>query len=84
MDKNRTAILQANDERWFDFDYNYWSFDGFEQQQNGYLAPSGGNSQYADQKRIFNDIGTRLIQQAFKGYHSTLFAYGQTGMLKKY
>ena len=31
----------------FTFDYSYWSHDGFEEREDGYLAPSKPN--YADQ-----------------------------------
>ena len=80
MEGNTTTLLQFGDnyERTFDYDYSYWSFDGFEKQSNGYFTPSL-RSNYTDQNRIYNDIGSHVINNMFRGYHTTLFAYGQTG-----
>jgi hypothetical protein len=83
MEGNKTCLLEFGEhfERWFDFDYCYWSFDGFEKQSNGYFTPSAKNSNYTDQNRVYNDIGTSVVNNVFRGYHTTLFAYGQTGKL---
>lgn len=69
-------------ERKFTFDYSFWSFDGFEEEANGYMKPTG--SKYADQKLVFNKIGTKILDNAQEGYHCCLFAYGQTGSGKSY
>ncbi|GAB0096760.1 Kinesin-like protein [Sergentomyia squamirostris] len=50
-------------------------------------AFSSCNSQhedYADQKTIFDSIGTPLVDKAFEGYNVCLFAYGQTSSGKSY
>lgn len=39
---------------------------------------------YADQQRVFDDIGKGLLENAWKGYNCSLFAYGQTGSGKSY
>ncbi|ESN96977.1 hypothetical protein HELRODRAFT_102359 [Helobdella robusta] len=54
----------------FQFDFSYWSHDGFQ-----YIAT---------QSLIFNDLGSDILQNAWLGYNSSLFAYGQTGSGKSY
>ena len=39
---------------------------------------------YADQDRVFQDLGIGVLENAFAGYHTCLFAYGQTGSGKSY
>ena len=36
------------------------------------------------QKKIFEDIGKGILDNAWKGYNATLFAYGQTGSGKSW
>eukprot|EP00903_Cladosiphon_okamuranus_P016262 g14998.t1 len=36
------------------------------------------------QEKVFDEIGTTVIDQAFSGYNATVFAYGQTGSGKSY
>jgi hypothetical protein len=78
----QTTILknanESNDTKRFAFDYSYWSFDGFKVEPNGYLSPEPG-SRYCDQKRIFDDLGIGILNNAFDGYNASIFAYGQTG-----
>ena len=62
----------------FAFDFSYWSFDGFKAEPNGYLSPVD-DSNYCDQKRVFDDLGMNILLNSFLGYNSSLFAYGQTG-----
>ena len=38
----------------------------------------------ATQVRIFEDVGTQILDYAFEGYNGTIFAYGQTGSGKSY
>eukprot|EP00047_Mylnosiga_fluctuans_P022630 m.123590 g.123590 ORF g.123590 m.123590 type:complete len:755 (-) comp9331_c1_seq1:130-2394(-) len=66
----------------FTFDYSYWSFDGFTQDESGVCVPA--TPQYADQKRVFEDLGVGVVKNAFLGYNAALFAYGQTGSGKSY
>jgi hypothetical protein len=74
--------FNGEDERRFTFDYSFWSFDGFEEEESGYLKPSG--NKYADQKIVFDKIGNKILDNAQDGYHCCLFAYGQTGSGKSY
>jgi hypothetical protein len=39
---------------------------------------------YADQKRVFEDLGQGVLNNAYEGFNSCLFAYGQTGAGKSY
>eukprot|EP00730_Choanoeca_flexa_P004716 TRINITY_DN11781_c0_g1_i2.p1 TRINITY_DN11781_c0_g1~~TRINITY_DN11781_c0_g1_i2.p1 ORF type:complete len:975 (+),score=271.67 TRINITY_DN11781_c0_g1_i2:494-3418(+) len=84
MSGNSTTITdpEDNSEKVFAFDYSYWSHDGFEEQENGYLAPT--DPHYADQKKVFEDVGRGVLANAWDGYNCSLFAYGQTGSGKSY
>ena len=79
------TILKAHDgegERKFTFDYSFWSFDGYQEMENGYLKPVGGK--YADQQQVYEKLGKSVLDNAYQGYHCCLFAYGQTGSGKSY
>ena len=80
----------------FTFDYSYWSHDGFDE-KSGYFQPT--SPKYADQasnnyfifdiitlwqQKVFKDLGESVLDNAWKGYNCTLFAYGQTGAGKSY
>lgn len=82
MNEDNQTILKGNSaelaDKTFQFDRSYWSFDGFKVEPNGYLAPQKG-SRYIDQKKIFKDLGSEIVQNAFNGFNTTLLAYGQTG-----
>ena len=67
--KNTKAALEANKN--FAFDKSYWSFDR-------------GDSNYAGQDDLFDDLGKPLLENAFAGYNNCIFAYGQTGSGKSY
>lgn len=36
------------------------------------------------QKKVFDDLGRGVLENAWKGYNCSLFAYGQTGSGKSY
>lgn len=55
----------------FTFDYSYWSFDHI-----------GG--EWADNPRVYKDLGVHVLNNAWNGYNICLFAYGQTGAGKSY
>ena len=63
--------LAKGKSRKFRFDYCYWSFNNDQ-----------GN--YASQQNIFRDLGSFYVDNAFKGFNSSVFAYGQTGSGKTY
>ena len=51
MKGNQTIIKNPNDPKQqpkkFNFDYSYWSHDGFKERKDGYFEPK--NDKYADQ-----------------------------------
>lgn len=67
----------------FTFDASFWSFDEFEEMPSGYMQAKPGG-RYADQKIVFDTFGTKVLDNAWDGYHCCLFAYGQTGAGKSY
>ncbi|CAI5444067.1 unnamed protein product [Caenorhabditis angaria] len=85
MPDEQTTVIRdpkTNEEKRFTYDHSYWSHDGFEEQKNGYFSPT--NAHYADQKRVFEDLGRGVLANAWAGYNCSLFAYGQTGSGKSY
>ncbi len=87
MKSNQTTIKNLSSdgyatgkeaEKTFAFDYSYWSFDGFEVKPDGYYSPLPG-SNYCDQNKVFDDLGSGILSNTFDGFNSALFAYGQTG-----
>ncbi|KAH9514193.1 Kinesin-like protein kif1a [Bulinus truncatus] len=56
----------------FNFDYSYWS----------HTTPE--DPYFADQKKVYDDIGLEMLDHAFEGYNVCIFAYGQTGSGKSY
>ncbi|XP_017268278.1 uncharacterized protein kif16bb [Kryptolebias marmoratus] len=42
------------------------------------------SSTFASQEKIFQDLGTDVLNAAFEGFNSCVFAYGQTGSGKSY
>ncbi|RKP07746.1 hypothetical protein THASP1DRAFT_5696, partial [Thamnocephalis sphaerospora] len=80
MEGNQTIITRPPnpaepnakpDVKAFAYDHSYWSFD-----------PSAPN--YATQEIVYNDLGRELLDHAFEGYNTCIFAYGQTGAGKSY
>lgn len=41
------------------------SHDGFQEDEAGYLRPS--NAKYADQRKVFDDLGAGVLKNAFEG-----------------
>ena len=42
------------------------------------------DSNFASQKKVYEDIGVEMLDHAFEGYNVCIFAYGQTGAGKSY
>lgn len=94
--RNASLIIQMHDKtteitdpaapneppRKFTFDFSYWSHDGFEANAEGYLQPTVPH--YADQMKVYNDVGQNVLDNAWAGYNTSLFAYGQTGSGKSW
>lgn len=47
------------------------------------MEPEPG-SNYASQQMVFDDLGRGVLKNAYEGYNTSLFAYGQTGAGKSY
>ncbi|KAK7487439.1 hypothetical protein BaRGS_00021280, partial [Batillaria attramentaria] len=89
MNGATTVITDPSDnsEKKFTFDYSYWSHDGCKTDANGYYAADTSHAngrKFADQKRVYDDLGKGILENAWNGYNSTLFAYGQTGSGKSW
>lgn len=82
MEGPRTTLNYKGKENVFTFDESFWSHDGFEE-VDGIMVPTPG-SKYADQQRVFDCFGQRVLNNAWDGFHCCLFAYGQTGAGKSY
>lgn len=69
MHEKSTTIKnpETNEDKVFTFDYSYWS----------HTSPADPN--FASQKTVFDDLGVLVLENAWKGYNVSLFAYGQTG-----
>ena len=78
-----TIIDDLQQEKTFTFDYSFWSHDCYIESPSGYLSPDS-SQKYADQKLVFDTLGRQILDNAWKGYHCCLFAYGQTGAGKSY
>ena len=79
MDGNQTTVLpigtetRNSTERRFAFDYSYWSHDGFKVEPDGYRSPdlsAPNGRQYADQKKVFSDLGMGVLSNAWDGYNA--------------
>ncbi|RIB23929.1 hypothetical protein C2G38_1958650 [Gigaspora rosea] len=70
---NAKAVAKKGEEdvKSFTFDKSYWSFDK-------------NDPNYATQAHLYNDLGEDLLNHAFGGYNTCIFAYGQTGAGKSY
>ncbi|CAH8435760.1 unnamed protein product [Schistosoma turkestanicum] len=75
MSGQSTSIKKPNSKepsKVFEFDYSYWSHT------------DKSDPLYADQKQVYNDIGSDALNHALEGYNVCIFAYGQTGSGKSY
>ncbi|GIY76501.1 kinesin-like protein KIF28P [Caerostris darwini] len=77
----------SEDPKKFAFDYSYWSHDGYRETANGLIVsdenhPNG--EKYCDQLTVYSDLGKGVLHNAWDGYNSTLFAYGQTSSGKSW
>ncbi|XP_046846785.1 kinesin-like protein KIF28P, partial [Xenia sp. Carnegie-2017] len=86
MDGKRTTINDPNAPNnppcEFTFDHCFWSHDGFEENESGYLRPT--NPHYADQNKVYNDLGKFMLNNVWAGHNTSLFAYGQSGSGKSW
>ena len=60
---NTTTISDEKVEpRDFTFDYSFWSHDGYEELENGYMKSVDGK--YADQQTVYQALGQLLADAA--------------------
>jgi len=64
----RVKVLER---KTFTFDNSFWSIDR-------------DSPNYADQVDVYDALGREFLDHNFQGYHSCIFAYGQTGAGKSY
>ncbi|XP_055627378.1 kinesin-like protein Klp98A isoform X2 [Toxorhynchites rutilus septentrionalis] len=55
----------------FTFDHSYWSVNE-------------ADTHFTPQEKVFEDLGTEIVDCAFQGYNACVFAYGQTGSGKTF
>ena len=60
---------ETGEKKPFTFDFSYWSH-------------CTEDPDYADQSKVFQDLGVTVLENAWNGYNASLFAYGQTGQHK--
>ena len=76
MQGSTTSImdLKSGNKRDFSYDFSFWSHDGFVENEEGFFV--GETDKYADQRRVYDLVGTDILNNAWQGYHCCLFAYG--------
>ena len=58
MDGPKTTLVNLKEEgknKDFSFDYSFWSHDGFETKENGFMVPL--EEKYADQQKVYETVG---------------------------
>jgi|JI6StandDraft_1071083.scaffolds.fasta_scaffold276948_3 kinesin family protein 13 len=64
MEGSLTHILDADGvKKSFNYDYSFWSHDGFEVDENGYNQPVG--DKYSDQRKVYDEIGSSILVNAW-------------------
>ena len=85
MEGNTTTIQNPEEDnaepKKFTFDFSYWSHDGFETRPDGVMVPT--NSKYADQQKVFDDLGRGVLTNAFAGERKE-FKHAQKSWIKKF
>ncbi|EGR27406.1 kinesin motor domain protein [Ichthyophthirius multifiliis] len=85
MQNNQTQLLNIEDNkknRDFNYDFSFWSHSEYNTNEEGlYIAQ---NEKYADQRKVYDLVGSQMLDNAWQGYHCCLLAYGQTGAGKSY
>ena len=74
---------ETGENKVFSFDHSYWSHADYDESEQGIYVPRP-ESNYSDQRQVFNDLGKGVLDNAWQGYNAALFAYGQTGSGKSY
>jgi hypothetical protein len=67
----RARSRKVMEEKSFTFDNSFWSHDPEDEH-------------YATQEDVYDSLGEEFLDHNFEGYHTCIFAYGQTGAGKSY
>ncbi|CAZ83866.1 unnamed protein product [Tuber melanosporum] len=70
-DSAKANARKVMDKKVFTFDNSFWSFNRHD-------------DHYADQDDVYDALGEEFLDHNFEGYHTCIFAYGQTGAGKSY
>ncbi|KAG0124383.1 P-loop containing nucleoside triphosphate hydrolase protein [Tuber indicum] len=70
-DSTKANARKVMDKKVFTFDNSFWSFNRHD-------------DHYADQDDVYDALGEEFLDHNFEGYHTCIFAYGQTGAGKSY
>ena len=62
----RARARKVMEEKSFTFDNSFWSHDTEDEH-------------YATQEDVYDSLGEEFLDHNFEGYHTCIFAYGQTG-----
>uniref|UniRef100_A0A914XCF0 Kinesin-like protein unc-104 n=1 Tax=Plectus sambesii TaxID=2011161 RepID=A0A914XCF0_9BILA len=66
-----THMARRKQPKTFAFDHCFWSFNP-------------ADAHYSTQEKVFECLGSGVLENAFGGYNACIFAYGQTGSGKSY
>lgn len=80
--------------RKYTFDYVYWSHDESKAEiakrlrlsnaEKGNYPCTNVDDDRSTNMDVYNDLGKKILENAWKGYNASIFAYGQTGSGKSY
>ncbi|KAJ9470553.1 Kinesin-like protein K39 [Diplonema papillatum] len=76
MSSATTSLKYHRGTQTYSFDHCFWSINNHEETEG--LAP------YASQEDVYSTLGVPVIDNALKGFNSSIIAYGQTGSGKSY
>jgi hypothetical protein len=64
MDGKTTTLIDSEGQKKpFNYDYSFWSHDGFQADEEGYSHPI--DDRYADQKKVYELIGSSILTNAW-------------------
>jgi hypothetical protein len=66
-DQSTTVERPSQEPKTFGFDHSYWSHDDYQADASGCLVPAA--DAYADQERIFTDLGQPMVNSSLQGFN---------------
>ena len=76
MENTTTQLTHRNAKKHFEFDHCLWSIPDTDERR--YKQP------FATQSDVYDRLGSPVVDNAMKGFNSSVIAYGQTGSGKSY